>query len=159
MERTTRWEAEALRRPVDRPRPGSGSPASPATIDLRNPRRAEPADRPEPPAPPENLVVPLDAWNRMLDQLGNLHEAGRQLAEARERAARAETEAAFLRERLAELRERLADATAPAAEARASDAGPAATSNDARSTAPGLLARTSAAARARYTSWRQHTRP
>lgn len=40
----------------------------------------------------------------MLDQLGNLHEAGRELAEARERAARAETEAAFLRERLADLR-------------------------------------------------------
>lgn len=52
----------------------------------------------------EALLVPLSAWNRMLDQLGNLHEAGRELAEARERAARAETEAAFLRERLADLR-------------------------------------------------------
>jgi hypothetical protein len=41
----------------------------------------------------------------MLLQLGNLHQAGQQLAEARERAARAETEAAFLRERLAEYRE------------------------------------------------------
>lgn len=56
------------------------------------------------------MLVPLDAWNRMLNQLGNLHEAGQQLAEATERAARAETEATFLRERLAELREELADA-------------------------------------------------
>jgi hypothetical protein len=59
----------------------------------------------EPPTPPEGtLIVPLDAWNKMLNQLGNLHEAGQQLAEARERAAKAETEATFLRERLAELR-------------------------------------------------------
>ena len=60
----------------------------------------------EPPTPPEGtLIVPLDAWNKMLNQLGNLHEAGQQLAEARERAAKAETEATFLRERLAEMRE------------------------------------------------------
>jgi hypothetical protein len=59
----------------------------------------------EPPAPPEGtLIVPLDAWNKMLNQLGNLHEAGQQLAEAKERAAKAETEATFLRERLAEMR-------------------------------------------------------
>ena len=50
------------------------------------------------------MLVPVDAWNRMINQLGNLHEAGQQLAEARERAARAETETSFLRERLAELR-------------------------------------------------------
>ena len=70
---------------------------------------------PEPPSPAapglspkggetETMIVPLDAWNKMLNQLGNLHEAGQQLAEARERAAKAETEASFLRERLAELR-------------------------------------------------------
>ncbi|MCH7845717.1 MAG: hypothetical protein IH850_07790 [Acidobacteria bacterium] len=52
----------------------------------------------------ETMIVPIDAWNKMLNQLGNLHEAGQQLAEARERAAKAETEALFLRERLAELR-------------------------------------------------------
>jgi len=51
------------------------------------------------------MMVPVDAWNKMLAQLGNLHEAGQQLAEARERAAKAETEAAFLRERLVEIRE------------------------------------------------------
>ncbi len=52
----------------------------------------------------ETMIVPIDAWNKMLNQLGNLHEAGQQLAEARERAAKAETEALFLRERLSELR-------------------------------------------------------
>lgn len=54
--------------------------------------------------PPGSMIIPVDAWNKMLNQLGNLHEAGQQLAEARERAAKAETEAKFLRERLAELR-------------------------------------------------------
>lgn len=77
--------------------------------------RPEPADAGEgaetqPPAeaagaaPPEGVLVPLDAWQRMLQQLGNLHEAGQQLAEARERAAKAETEAGFLRERVRDLR-------------------------------------------------------
>jgi hypothetical protein len=47
------------------------------------------------------MIVPVDAWNKMLNQLGNLHEAGQQLAEARERAAKAETESKFLREQLA----------------------------------------------------------
>ncbi len=50
------------------------------------------------------MLVPRDAWDRLIDQLGNLHETGLMLAEARERAARAETEAGFLRERLAEIR-------------------------------------------------------
>lgn len=56
------------------------------------------------PAPGGGMLVPRDAWDRLIGQLTNLHETGQQLAEARERAARAETEAAFLRERLAELR-------------------------------------------------------
>jgi hypothetical protein len=50
------------------------------------------------------MLVPRAAWEKLMDQLGNLHQAGQQLAEARERAARYETEAVFLRERLAELR-------------------------------------------------------
>ncbi len=50
------------------------------------------------------MLVPIDTWTRVLEQLANLHEAGQELAEARERAARAETEAAFLREQLAALR-------------------------------------------------------
>lgn len=65
------------------------------------PARVTPADQE---IPPGTMLVPIDAWDKMLMQLGNLHEAGQQLAEARERAAKAETEARFLRERLAELR-------------------------------------------------------
>lgn len=67
-----------------------------------------------PPAPREGatgpiadgsaMLVPRDAWDRLMDQLGNIHESGLLLAEARERAAKAETEAGFLRERLGELR-------------------------------------------------------
>lgn len=64
----------------------------------------EPSTVPEPTAADGTMIVPIDAWNKMLNQLGNLHEAGQQLAEARERAAKAETEARFLRERLAEIR-------------------------------------------------------
>lgn len=64
----------------------------------------------EPETPPGTMLVPIDAWDKMLLQLGNLHEAGQQLAEARERAAKAETEARFLRERLAEMRSDLTEA-------------------------------------------------
>ena len=66
--------------------------------------------------PPGTLLVPLDAWQRVLDQLGNLHEAGQQLAEASARAARAETEAEFLRERVSDLRSQLAAAEAEKAD-------------------------------------------
>jgi hypothetical protein len=67
----------------------------------------EPDTEPDPadPQPPGTMIVPVDAWNKMLNQLGNLHEAGQQLAEARERAAKAETEAKFLRAQLAEGRD------------------------------------------------------
>ncbi len=71
-------------------------------------------------APPETMIIPIAAWDRMLMQLGNLHQAGQQLAEARERAAKAETESKFLRERLSDLREELdqaREAAAPAAPA------------------------------------------
>lgn len=72
------------------------------------PRQSTEPETPEPSAeseaPSGTMIVPIAAWDKMLMQLGNLHEAGQQLAEARERAAKAETEAIFLRERLAELR-------------------------------------------------------
>jgi small-conductance mechanosensitive channel len=55
----------------------------------------------------ESLIVPLDAWNAVLNQLGNLHEASQLMAEARERAAKAEVEAEFLREKLKSTREEL----------------------------------------------------
>ena len=54
-----------------------------------------------------SLLVPLDAWNTVLNQLGNLHEASQQMAEARERAAKAELEAEFLREKLKNIRQQL----------------------------------------------------
>lgn len=69
--------------------------------------RATPTDAPRATGPTKDgnaMLVPRDAWDRLMDQLGNLHEAGMNLAEARERAARAETESTFLRERLAEMR-------------------------------------------------------
>jgi hypothetical protein len=64
------------------------------------------AEAPEPEAREQGggLLVPLTAWQRMLEQLGHLHEAGQQLADARERAAKAETENGFLRERVRDLR-------------------------------------------------------
>lgn len=75
----------------------------------RKPRAA----RSGPSADGTTMLVPRDAWDKLMDQLGNLHEAGQMLAEARERAAKAETEASFLRERLGEMRQerdRLAEA-------------------------------------------------
>lgn len=96
--------ADQLGRNVDAGGPGRDSSTSPGASSTGAP-------------PPGTMVVPIEAWDKMLIQLGNLHEAGQQLAEARERAARAETEAAFLRERLSEVRaERAAGqpSTAPA---------------------------------------------
>ena len=77
----------------------------------------DPAPNHEP--APGTMVVPIEAWDKMLMQLGNLHEAGQQLAEARERAGKAETEVRFLRERLAEFRaesQEAASSPAPAVE-------------------------------------------
>ena len=58
----------------------------------------------------DTLLVPLDAWNTVLNQLGNLHESSQLMAEARERAAKAEAEADFLREKLKNTRQQLDDA-------------------------------------------------
>ncbi len=79
---------------------GEAPSESPRQIALSPP----PGHDPETPPPDGTMIVPIAAWDKMLMQLGNLHEAGQQLAEARERATKAETEAAFLRERLAEMR-------------------------------------------------------
>ena len=102
-----RRRAEELGREIEVVSPQSSvvrgrepSAVSRAPSAARDPEPRE--SRPE--TPPETMIVPVDAWNKMLSQLGNLHEAGQQLAEARERAARAETEAEFLRRRLAEMR-------------------------------------------------------
>ena len=99
------------------PGPEVGDPARPSPdneTDSRAPlvavEDAPPegsSDEPDavsPPTPEGTMIVPIAAWDKMLMQLGNLHEAGQQLADARERAAKAETEASFLRERLGEIR-------------------------------------------------------
>jgi hypothetical protein len=86
-----------------RPKPAGGPGPTP-------PQRPPASSGPAQEAPEGSVLVPVDAWNRMINQLGNLHEAGQQLAEARERAARAETEASFLKERLSELRRQEAEA-------------------------------------------------
>jgi len=80
--------------------------ATPASVAARLRRRGAGARTAAGPTADGNaMLVPRDAWDRIVAQLGNLHQTGQQLAEARERAARAETEAAFLRERLSEIRD------------------------------------------------------
>lgn len=59
------------------------------------------------------LPIPKDAWNKMIEQLGNLHEAGQRLAEEAAGRARAETEAAFLRERITDLLAQLEETRRP----------------------------------------------
>jgi len=99
-----KW-ADEIGRHIESPRREATRETSHAAseIDLT----AEEAHVAPPEVPEGSMLVPLDAWNRMLNQLGNLHEAGQQLAEARERAAKAETEALFLRERVRELRQEM----------------------------------------------------
>jgi len=84
--------------------PPPAEPATPAPTPPPTTAAASTSSPPTDETPPGSMIVPIDAWNKMLNQLGNLHEAGQQLAEARERAAKAETEASFLRERLTEIR-------------------------------------------------------
>ncbi len=100
-------EVVARARHLGRLRPPPAARTSPAP-----PKPAPTSSEPAPDVPDGSVLVPIDAWNRMINQLGNLHEAGQQLAEARERAARAETEAVFLRERLSELRNQADERTA-----------------------------------------------
>lgn len=85
---------------------------SPTPRLRRGPSRVpqQPVRQGAPQPPTDAVLVPLDEWSRLLRQLGNLHDAGQQMAEARERAAKAETESEFLKERLRDLREQLAAA-------------------------------------------------
>lgn len=55
----------------------------------------------------ENLMIPISAWEAVVNQLGNIHEASQDMAEARERAAKAEVENEFLREKILNLKENL----------------------------------------------------
>ncbi len=106
--------AADLGRPIE-PTPVAPQPEAAAPAAAAVPAPAPPTAAPQP--QPGTMIVPVDAWNKMLNQLGNLHEAGQSLAEARERAAKAETEAKFLRERLAELRQGPAPTPSPPVEA------------------------------------------
>jgi hypothetical protein len=96
--------------PEPSPTPHEPQHPEPPATEMHSP---EPPDPAEPPVresantPEGTMIVPIAAWDKMLMQLGNLHEAGQQLAESRERAAKAETETTFLRERLGELRREL----------------------------------------------------
>jgi len=87
------------------PRHAAGS----APVDHPAAHQAAPPPEPAaaPPVASDSVLVPLDQWNRLLGQLGNIHEAGQQLAEARERMGRAETENVFLKERIRDLRAQL----------------------------------------------------
>lgn len=144
-----RW-ADEIGREIDapiapRPRSSEGSgpatPANPPVTDLTEAESEQSA------IPPEgSMLVPLDAWNRMLNQLGNLHEAGQQLAEARERAAKAETEARFLKERLADLREELDQVRRPPTEPH-EDPSPASGNTTSTTRPPSLIRRA-------YRGWR-----
>jgi len=71
----------------------------------------------EPELAPGQMMVPIDAWTRILEQVGHVHEAGQQLADARERAARAETENGFLKEQLRDLKTQNRPPRRPAAPA------------------------------------------
>lgn len=103
MDGIAHW-TEEIGREVDPPASTSSAEVDLATVEENT---EDPVQTPKETAPEGTMIIPLDAWNRMLNQLGNLHEAGQQLAEARERAAKAETESQFLKERLADLREEL----------------------------------------------------
>ena len=85
---------------------GTKSTAKPGPRHSAGPSSASPPAAPAV-APPDSVLVPIDQWNRLLGQLGNIHEAGQQLAEARERMGRAETENDFLKERIRDLRAQL----------------------------------------------------
>ena len=70
-------------------KPAPRHSAGPTPVD--HPRTRLPLRR-SLPGRSDSVLVPIDQWNRLLGQLGNIHEAGQQLAEARERMGRAETE-------------------------------------------------------------------
>ena len=123
-----RSRARELGRPISSPPspPGAVLPPRGGETKLPSPAVSPPPSGVGSPltgAQIETMIVPIDAWNKMLNQLGNLHEAGQQLAEARERAAKAETEALFLRERLAELRDTSPPPLGEVAAAAAADGG------------------------------------
>ncbi len=65
--------AEALGREQTEPKPAVESPVA----SRQSPENSGTRE-PNPVAEPGTMIVPVDAWNKMLNQLGNLHEAGQQ---------------------------------------------------------------------------------
>ena len=100
--------AQSPARRAPRHAAGSAPVDHPAAHQAAPPPAAPPqAPAAAPPVASDSVLVPLDQWNRLLGQLGNIHEAGQHLAEARERMGRAETENVFLKERIRDLRAQL----------------------------------------------------
>lgn len=155
--------AEELGRPVNPPPTEATPPAQEVDLTGRERSTSRP-DLPEDMGGPEGtMLVPLDAWDKMLNQLGNLHEAGQQLAEARERAARAETEASFLKVRLADMRTELERTRALSADATGGHPLPSASTSETggdeprepSEPPPGLGRYTVSLARDIYRRWRK----
>ncbi len=77
---------------------------------------AHPAATQLPPTQPASLIsdepmlVPREAWQKALEQLGHLRPLAEQLTDASARAAKAETTEGFLREQNRELRTRIEQA-------------------------------------------------
>jgi hypothetical protein len=90
------------RRPAGRPAPEPTTSTPPTAPSSESDAGSDSVDRLG--EHDGTMIVPLDTWTRILEQIGHVHEAGQQLAEARERAARAETENRFLREQVKELK-------------------------------------------------------
>jgi len=104
------------------------------------------------PVPEGSMLVPLDTWTRILEQIGHVHEAGQQLADARERAARAETENEFLRTQVADLKARKRS-TPKEATRRVPAASESAEAEPLSDSAPSPTARTVRRARERASRW------
>ena len=118
--RNTAGAWKAVARAVD---PDHTLSRRPPASDTESPPDSEVATDAAVTVGPDQMLVPIDAWTRILEQVGNLHEAGQELADAKERAAKAETENTFLRDQLRELKAERGTRRRPAAPARP-EAGP-----------------------------------
>ncbi|MFT5202132.1 MAG: hypothetical protein ACI9C1_001514 [Candidatus Aldehydirespiratoraceae bacterium] len=104
----TIWKAVA--QAVDPPETKAENATKPGSTTAESPAGGTTAE-------PGQMMVPIDTWTRILEQVGNVHESGQQLADAKERAARAETENEFLKEQLRDLKSQKKTPRRPAAPA------------------------------------------
>lgn len=145
--RTTAGAWKAVAHAVD---PEHGAARSATRPDRSRPTEPEAAPEGAAQFGPDQMLVPIDAWTRILEQVGNLHEAGQELADARERAAKAEAENVFLREQLRDLKADRAPRRRPAAAAaEPQPAEPSRPEPSASATAPPKAAERADRARAR----------